>query len=85
MVWEIVFLMVVLKIPIIYLCLVVYWAVRGGESPIEGAPVTAVPELDPRPNSWSPRARRPRLGPHGSPTRTYRRARPRPARAAAGS
>ena len=29
-VWEIVFLMVILKIPIVYLCTVVYYAINGG-------------------------------------------------------
>jgi hypothetical protein len=71
MVWEFIFLMVVLKIPIIYLCLVVYWAVRADGRPAEGAAL--VPAAEPGPDHpWSPRLRpRRRPGPHGSPTRTY--------------
>jgi hypothetical protein len=75
MVWEFIFLMVVLKIPIVYLCLVVYWAVRGDGRPAEGAALVAVPELGPRPDPWSRRPRRRRPGPHGSPVRSYARAR----------
>src|SRR6266540_4274256 len=43
MVWEFVFLMVILKIPVIYLCLVVYWALRGDGRPAEPAPLLASP------------------------------------------
>jgi hypothetical protein len=74
MMWEFIFLMVVLKIPIIYLCLVVYWAVRGNDRPLEPAPVPAPPDDG---NPWRPRSRRPRNGPHGSPTRLYARVRRR--------
>jgi hypothetical protein len=76
MMWEFIFLMVVLKIPIIYLCLVVYWAVKGNDRPAEPAPVHA-PRDDGHP--WRPRSRRPRNGPHGSPTRRYARVRRRTA------
>jgi len=81
MVWEFIFLMVVLKIPIIYLCLVVYWAVRGEGRPAE--PAALVPAADPGPGpSWSPRrGPRRRPGPHGSPSRSYARGRRRVARA----
>ena len=74
--WEFIFLMVVLKIPIIYLCLVVYWAVKGNDRPLEAAPVPASPEDG---NPWRPRSRRPRNGPHGSPVRRYARVRRRTA------
>lgn len=74
MVWEFVFLMVVLKIPIIYLCLVVYWAVKGDGRPTEPA---IVPATDDSGNPWASRPRRPRIGPHGSPTRRYARVRRR--------
>jgi hypothetical protein len=72
MVWEFVFMMVILKIPIVYLCLVVYWAVRAEPKPPEPAqlPVDAL-DLDPRP-PWRPRSHRPRPGPHGSPMRARR-------------
>ena len=71
--WEFIFLMVILKIPIVYLCLVVYWAVRADGRPPEPAPLLVpaeVPQLGPR---WSPRRPRgvtPR--PHGRPTRSPR-------------
>ena len=40
-VWEIVFLMVILKIPIVYLCTVVYYAIKAEPRPEAGAGVTA--------------------------------------------
>jgi hypothetical protein len=74
MVWEFIFLMLILKIPVIYLCLVVYWAIRGEKGPAEGAPLLAVTDIEPRP-PWSPNPRRPRVkGPHGSPRKTHVRA-----------
>ena len=78
MVWEAIFLLVILKIPIVYLCCVVYWAIKAEPKPEEGAallPVVAEP--DPRPGwSWQPRLDRPRRGgPHGSPARSYSRGR----------
>jgi hypothetical protein len=27
--WELIFMMLILKLPIVYLCLVVYWAARA--------------------------------------------------------
>jgi hypothetical protein len=75
MVWEFIFMMLILKIPIVYLCLVVYWAVKAEPKPPEPALLPA--ELDgPEPRSpWRPRRspRRPRRGPHGSPARGYAR------------
>jgi hypothetical protein len=41
MVWEAIFLLVVLKIPIVYLCLVVWWAIRAEPRPEEGAQLLA--------------------------------------------
>jgi hypothetical protein len=78
--WEAVFMLVVLKIPIVYLCLVVWWAIRAEPHPLEGARVVAAepePEIGPRSSFWRRRVwpRRLRPGPHGSPVR-------RPARAA---
>jgi hypothetical protein len=68
MVWEFIFMMLILKIPIVYLCLVVWWAVRAEPKPPEPALLPAeLPEPEPRP-PWRPRrSRRPRPGPHGSP------------------
>jgi len=78
-VWEFVFMMLVLKIPIVYLGLVVYWAVKAEPEPPEPAVLPAVvPEPEPR-SPWrrGARPRRPRHGPHGSPVRSF----PRPRRA----
>ena len=41
MVWEAVFLLLVLKIPIVYLCLVVWWAIKAEPLPEEGAALVA--------------------------------------------
>jgi hypothetical protein len=45
-VWELVFMMVILKIPILYLCAVVWWAIKAEPRPLEGAalPVADAPE-----------------------------------------
>lgn len=47
MIWELVFMLVILKIPVVYLCWVVWWAVRAEPQPPEGAarlvPVPATP------------------------------------------
>jgi hypothetical protein len=77
MVWEFVFMMLILKIPIVYLGLVVYWAVKAEPKPPEPALLAAaVPEPEPRP-PWRRqlRGRRPRSGPHGSPARGFARTR----------
>jgi hypothetical protein len=77
---ELVFLMVILKIPIAYLCYVVYYAIKAKPLPPAGAAVTArVGPEEPQP--YVGRGRRfphPRPRPHGGPVRTY----PRTARAA---
>jgi len=72
-VWEIVFLMVILKIPIVYLCLVIYYAIKAEPRPEAGASVTA--ELGPDDEGGGLRRRRPPRvpGPHGAPTRRYPR------------
>ena len=75
MTWELVWMLVILKIPVIYLCLVVWWAVRSKPAPLEPALLPATLEIDPRPGWRFLRGpRRPRRGPHGSPNRGYRRA-----------
>lgn len=72
--WELIWLMVILKIPILYLCWVVWWAVKSKPLPEEGAALQPVP-IDPGP--WDDprhRRRRPRPPrPHGGPTRGYAR------------
>ena len=67
-------MLLILKIPVVYLCLVVWWAIRAKPAPLEPAlrPVTA--EIDPRPG-WRLqriRPRGPRRGPHDAPGRGYR-------------
>ena len=80
-VWEIVFLMVILKIPVAYLCGVVYYAIKAEPRHGEGAAVTA--KLGPdEPGGWHRRVGTRRLRPHGGPSRTYPRT-PRPAQARA--
>ena len=76
-VWELVFLMVILKIPIVYLGMVVVYAIRAEPTPEEGAAVTVGLGSD---DSGSDRAarsrpRRFRPRPHGGPSRTYARSR----------
>lgn len=77
MVWEIVFLLLILKIPIVYLCMVVWWAIKAEPEPpeLESAPVVA----DTSPEGGlpaSPRRRRGRPGrPHTPGQRRTRAAR----------
>ena len=65
-------MLVILKIPVVYLCLVVIWAVRAEPRPLEGAalasPVAGGPS---QPSRGGPR-RRPRR-PRPGPARTYSR------------
>ena len=67
--------MVILKIPIVYLGLVVFYAIRAEPSPEEGAAVAVRVGPDDSGSGWSrglrPRRFRPR--PHGGPSRTYSR------------
>jgi len=70
--WELVWFMVILKLPIVYLACVVWWAVRGKPEPLEPAIAVGVhePLLDQSPGRrFARRAHRPRSGPHGSPRR----------------
>jgi len=73
-VWEIVFLMVILKIPIVYLCTIVYYAIKAEPKPEAGAGVTA--RIGPEDDSGDWRRRRNRIRPrrpHGGPARSYPR------------
>jgi hypothetical protein len=56
MVWEIVFMLVLLKIPLVYLCMVVWWAIRA--EPRDEEPTTPVRVAD-TPDSDAPVHRRP--------------------------
>ncbi len=71
--WELIWLMVIMKIPILYLCWVVYWAIKSEPRPEQFAAL--VPDSnDSDPTIWRPTHGRPRRpGPHGRPTRGYAR------------
>jgi len=75
-VWELVFMMVVLKIPIAYLCAVVYWAVKAEPKPPEPSRTGVVEPPEPH-SPWASRFRRrgPRPGPRRGPQRKPARAR----------
>ena len=66
--WELIFMMVVLKLPIVYLVGVVWWAVRATPDPYEPASlVPAEPEAPSTPRApcqWHAR-RRPPIRPRG--------------------
>jgi hypothetical protein len=66
--------MVILKIPIIYLGYVVYYAIKAAPKPAAGASVTA--QLGDPEDGPERRRRRPRpfpTRPHGGPARSYGR------------
>ncbi len=72
--WELIFMMLVLKIPIIYLIGVVVWAVRAEPDPFEPSalvPSTPEPGPDgpPAPCAWRAHARRRPRVPHGPRSR----------------
>jgi hypothetical protein len=72
-VWIVIFLLVVLKIPIAYLCAVVYWAIKAEPEPEEGAAVTVLAGPDAG-GGGGRRRRLPRFPrPHGHPSRRYPR------------
>jgi hypothetical protein len=71
--WELIFLMLIMKIPIVYLIAVVWYAIKAEPRPPEGAARLVAP-LDGSPQDWSARRSRHtprpfRGGPHGSPRR----------------
>jgi hypothetical protein len=73
--WELIFMMLILKIPIVYLCAVVYWAIKAEPKPPEPALLPVVTELPPdAPPAWVARRRPPRRprrgGPHTPRSRT---------------
>ncbi|MBA3244750.1 MAG: hypothetical protein H0T61_06180 [Actinobacteria bacterium] len=45
MIWELVFMLVILKIPVVYLCAVVWWAIKAEPRPLQG--VGRLVALDP--------------------------------------
>jgi hypothetical protein len=69
---ELVFLMVILKIPIVYLCVVIYHAIKSEPHHGELQPVRVRLTPDaPLPGFHRPRRRPPR--PHDGPARAYAR------------
>ncbi|HEU5279161.1 MAG TPA: hypothetical protein VFU26_09685 [Gaiellaceae bacterium] len=72
--WELVWLMLIMKIPILYLGWVVYWAIKSEPRPEQPATLLTRGD-DGDPSVWRPRRRPGRLGPHGRPTRGYARTR----------
>lgn len=74
---ELVFMLVVLKLPVVYLCCVVWWAIRAEPRPEEGAATRVALEPEP-PCPWSRRRaalrHRPRGGPQRGPVRSARAA-----------
>jgi len=72
-VWEIVFMLVLLKIPIVYLCMVVWWAIRA--EPRDEPPAAAVRVTD-TPDTDAPVSRRPTVPRDGRPAGGRRGARP---------
>jgi hypothetical protein len=74
--WEAIFLLVVLKIPMVYLAIVVWWAIRAEPLPGDGGePVRSFVPLTPcdwndrrRRRTGRPLATRRPVGPRGRPT-----------------
>lgn len=56
MLWELVFMLVVLKIPVVYLCAVVWWAIKAEPRPLDGAARVASPKPPPE-CDWRARLR----------------------------
>jgi hypothetical protein len=73
--WELIFIMVILKIPIAYLCYVVWYAIkaeprgRGGPAGVRVTPDQPPPNYD----RHRRRSRRRPPRPHGGPARVYAR------------
>jgi hypothetical protein len=83
MVWEVVFMLVLLKIPLVYLCMVVWWAIRAEPRDEQPTVAARVPDTPVSPPIPSVRTRDPRGG--GRRTDDRRGTRPRgPARAQPG-
>lgn len=64
--WELIFMMLVLKLPILYLIGVVWWAVRATPDPYEPAAlVPAEPDPPTEPCPWRARRRGTPIRPRG--------------------
>jgi hypothetical protein len=64
--WTFIYLMFVLKIPIIAAIAIIWWAVKAEPDPLEGRD-DGGSKLRPRPHPSRPLPRGPRRGPHGDP------------------
>jgi len=73
---ELIFMMLILKLPILYLAGVCYWAIKSEPKPLEGARAPA--RLEPGPDRPSSRRPSKRGGPDRRDVRTARAARSRP-------
>jgi hypothetical protein len=62
---ELIFMLLILKLPILYLAGVCYWAIKAEPKPLEGAKLPAT--IAPGPRTPPRRSKRP--GPHGGPQR----------------
>jgi hypothetical protein len=72
MVWFTLWFMVILKIPILYLAYVIWWAVKDPPDAYSGPAADDVGDGDGpgwRPSRGRGPLRRPRRGPHGAPER----------------
>ena len=69
MAFEIIFLLVILKIPIVYICVVVWYAIKAEPTPPEPTEAVVVDDTPPTDgHSWRRRTNRPRPSrPHTSP------------------
>jgi hypothetical protein len=71
---ELIFMMLILKLPILYLAGVCYWAIKAEPKPLEGARIPARDDDDPtRPTRRGPRRPQPRGGPRRREGRIARR------------
>jgi hypothetical protein len=68
--WFTLWFMVILKIPVLYLAWVIWWAVKD---PPDGWSGPSAADGGDDGGGWRPRDGRRRRGPHGSPTRRPQR------------
>jgi hypothetical protein len=63
MLWELLFMLVVLKIPVVYLCAIVWWAIKAEPEPLVAVAVRSA--ADPPPECDWRRLRLRPVRPHG--------------------
>jgi len=73
--WELIFMVLILKIPLVYVCWVVWWAIKA--EPVIGSEGEPVHQMNWKPWRRPDRPRPRRGGPHGHPHETARAARRR--------